>query len=94
MSALPDLHGVTPARLAPVVIDTIVDARRRWARENRRPKAFSAREAVAVLQFEALLVWTAAANMRHGVDLSDEDFERLTAACRHIDAIVDEVLVR
>jgi len=92
MSALSDLHGITPARLAPVVIDTIGTARRKWARENRRPKALSAREALAVLQFEALLVWSAAANMRHGVEMDDADFERLTAACRHIDAIADEVI--
>lgn len=91
MSALSELDGVTPARLAPVVLDRISASRREWQRKNRRPAALTAREALAALQFESLLVWVAAANLRRGEVLADEDFERLTLACRHIDAVCDEV---
>lgn len=91
MSALSDLDGVTPARMAPVVLDRIGASRREWQRKNRRPSALTAREALAALQFESLLVWVAASNIRNGVTLADEDFERLTTACRHIDLVCDEV---
>jgi hypothetical protein len=92
MSTLSDLDGVTPARLGPVVLDHISASRRDWQRKNRRPSALTAREALAALQFEALLVWVAASNIRHGATLTDEDFERLTTACRHIDLVCDEVI--
>jgi hypothetical protein len=63
-----------------------------WRRRHKRPAALSAREALAALSFEALLVWTAAANIRDGHTLSNEDFDRLTIACRWIDMISAEVL--
>lgn len=86
------LRDVEPARRAEVAQDAIHAMRRQWERENRRPKALTAREALAALQFEALLVWTAAANVINGEDLSEEDFARLTTACKRIDAISSEAL--
>lgn len=85
------LDEVDPDRRAEVVIDNIVVARQRWAVKNRRPPALTAREALIGVQFECLVIWTACANARNGVPLSDEDFERLTLAQRRIDTIVDEV---
>ena len=87
-----DLQEVEPERRAAVALDVITTSRRQWDREHRRPKALTAREGLAAIQFEALLVWTAAANIRNGVELSQTDFERLSTACRWIDMIVDEVL--
>jgi hypothetical protein len=51
-----DLQDVDPARFAEVGQDAITVARRQWSRDNRRPKALTAREALAVLKFEALLL--------------------------------------
>ena len=82
---------VEPERRASVALDAIVAERRRHAREHRRPSALTAREALAVLEFDALLVWTAAHNQAVGVELSQDDRARLTVACRNISAIVGEV---
>lgn len=87
-----DLHEVDAARRSGVALDVITTARRQHHREHRRPAALTAREALLALQFEALLVWTAAANLRAGVELTEEDFDRLLVACLRIDAITDEVL--
>lgn len=85
------LHEVDAERRAAVAMDSIVVARRQWQREHRRPPALTAREALAAVHFEALVVWTAAANIRAGAELDDGDFGRLTIACARIDAIVGEV---
>lgn len=87
-----ELQDVDPERRAAIALDAITSARQRFGREHRRPSALTAREALAALQFEALLVWTTAANIRNGVELSDEDMARLTTAMRRIDLICDEVL--
>jgi hypothetical protein len=87
-----DLQDVEPERRADVAIDAITVERRRWQRENRRPGALSAREALAALEFEALLVWTAAQNLATGMELDDADRGRLQLAMRRIDSIVGEVL--
>lgn len=79
-------------RRAGSAIDNIGAHRRQWAREHRRPPALSAREALAALQFEALLVWTTAHNIAHGMELSADDLDRLNITCRRIDTISDEVL--
>ncbi len=89
MSAL-NLAEVDPGRRAAVAQDAIHAARQLWSREHRRPKALTAREALAALQFEALIVWTAAHNLAAGVDLSEDDLSRLTVAMRRIDAISEE----
>lgn len=86
------LLEVESERRAAVALDVVATARRKWSREHRRPASLTAREALAALQFEALLVWTAAANIRHGTELTEGDFDRLTTACRWIDTIAGEVL--
>ena len=83
MSTL-ELQDVDPARRAEVAQDAITAVHRQWSRENRRPKALTAREALSVLRFEALLVGVAAANILHG--------ERLALAVRRIDTISSEAL--
>lgn len=85
------LAEIPAERRAGVAEDIVTASRQQWAREHRRPRALSAREALLALQFEALLVWTAAANLRAGVELSEEDFERLGIAMTRIDTITDEV---
>lgn len=87
-----ELHDLPPERRAPVAMDAMLAATSEWRRKHRRPAALSAREALAALSFEALLIWTAAANIRSGFGLSDDDFERLTISCRWIDTICAEVL--
>jgi hypothetical protein len=85
------LHEVEPARRAAVAEDLIGTSRRQWQREHRRPPALTAREALAALQFETLVIWTAAHNIVNGVELADDDLERLTVAMNRIDAIAGEV---
>ena len=87
-----NLHEVDAERRATVALDVITTASSRWKRDHRRPGALTAREALAALQFEALLIWMAAANIRNGVELTDDDFDRLTIAIRRLDAIGAEVL--
>ena len=79
-------------RRAGTAIDNIGAHRRQWLREHRRPSALSAREALAAMQFEVLLVWTTAHNIANGVELSADDQDRLNITCRRIDTICDEVL--
>lgn len=86
------LIEVDAERRAGVALDVITTASRQWQRAHRRPGALTAREALAALQFEALLVWTAAANVRNAVELTDDDFARLTTAMSRIDTICDEVM--
>jgi len=90
MTAL-DLQDVPTQRRASVALDAIVTARSTHARQHRRPAALTAREALAALQFEALFVAVAAGNVRNGVVLEDEDFNRLALAIRTIDTITGEV---
>lgn len=85
-----NLSEVDPGRRAAVAQDAIHASRQQWDREHRRPKALTAREALAALQFEALLIWTAAHNLAAGIDLSEDDLTRLTVAMSRIDAISEE----
>lgn len=91
MSGALDLREVDPVRRADVANDHIIATRRQWHREHRRPSALTAREALAALQFEAMLVWVAGCNLANGTDLSDEDRARLGVACSRITAICEEV---
>lgn len=86
-----NFHQVAPGRRAAVALDTITASRQDWQRTQRRPRALTAREALAAVQFECLLLWTAMANARAGIALSDAEFDRLTVAMSRIDAICDEV---
>ncbi len=92
MNVAHDLRSVDAERRAAVALDVVSTSRRQWQREHRRPSALTPREALAALQFEALLVWTAAANVRNNIILTDTDFDRLALSCRWIDSICAEVL--
>jgi len=85
-----ELADVDPARRAAVARDAIHASHQQWQREHRRPKALTAREALMALQFEALIVWTAAGNVRNGVALTEDDFDRLTTSVRWIEIIARE----
>jgi hypothetical protein len=87
-----DFSDVDPERRARVAQDIITTQRRQFQRRQRRPAALTAREALAALQFEAMLVWTAAHNIANGNELSEADLERLTLACRWIDTIAGEAI--
>ena len=89
MSAL-DLQGVDPARRSGIALDHIHAARLQHQREHRMPRALSAREALTALRFETLLVWVAAHNVINDVPMTEADLERLTVACKRIDAIAEE----
>ncbi len=78
---------VEPQRRASVALDQITAARQQWQREQRRPRAMSAREALEAITFECEVVWTAAANLRAGVELTPEDFDRLTTSMKLIHEI-------
>ncbi len=86
-----DLHDVDPQRRSGVALDHIHRAKTEHQREHRRSRALTAREALLALQFEALLVYVSASNVRNGVVLTDGDMERLAVAVRRIDAITEEV---
>lgn len=85
-----DLSDVDDQRGAGVALDHIHAQRTEHQRANRRPRALTAREALKALQFEALLVYVAAANVRNGVALSEGDMARLGIAVQRIDIITDE----
>jgi hypothetical protein len=87
-----DLAEVDPELRAEAALDEVVHQRRQWERANKRPPALTLREALAALEFEAQVVWTAAANVRWGLALTDEDFDRLSLACRRFAAISTEVI--
>jgi len=86
-----DLHEIDAERRADVAIDSIVVARREHERQNRRPRALSARDALIALEAEAFFVSVAACNLANGVELSEDDRERLLLAYRRIDTIANEV---
>ena len=88
----PPLREVEPARRAECAIDEIKAARADWERKHRRPRAYSAREALMVLEFESTLVAMAAGNVAQGVQLTDADLDRLSLAKHRITAIVDEAI--
>lgn len=87
-----DLTDLPVDRRASVALDAITTSRQQWNRQHRRPPAMTAREAVAAMWFESLLIWTAGANVRAGVDLTDADFDRIGLAMQRIEAIREEVL--
>jgi hypothetical protein len=86
------MQDIEPHRRADVAMDNITAQRRQWLRDNRRPRALSAREALEVLRFEALLLWVSQGNLRNGLALTDEDWERCTLAMNRIEAICDEAI--
>lgn len=57
----------------------------------KRRAMLSARQAIDLIEFECLLVWTAASNLANGYVLTPPDRERLATAGRRIQAVIDEV---
>ena len=90
MTAL-DLDDVDVERRAAVAMDHITVARRQWQREHRRPPALTARETLAAVKFEVLFLVVAYGNSRNGVELTDEDLDRVDLALARLEAIFSEV---
>jgi hypothetical protein len=88
MSLAADLPVMEPERRAGALLDQATVARR--DQHRRRERAFTAREALVCLEFEALVVAVAASNVALGVVLSDEDRDRLWLASERITTIVEE----
>lgn len=82
-----DADLIEPQRLAGAVIDQALIERRR---PEYRGRALTAREALAALKFEVLVVAVAAENIANGIALSDADRARLLLAWARIDAIAAE----
>ena len=59
--------------------------------QRQRPCALPAREALALLREDAMVVAVAAGNLARGVALSEADRERLFAAAAGVQRIADEV---
>ena len=83
------LREVKPDRRALVALDAVTSRRRAWQRDNRRVPSLTAREALEAMQFEALLLWTAWANVLDGVELTDDDHERIAIAGQRIQAVYE-----
>jgi len=58
----------------------------------KRRRMVPAHQALEIVAFECLLVWTAAFNLANGHALTTEDLERLSVAGSRIQAIVQEAL--
>lgn len=85
------LNDVDPGRRAAVVLDSLTRAEIEHRRQQRRPAALTAREALEAVRFESLLVAVAAGNLANGADLSDDDLDRLLLAANRIERIAGEV---
>lgn len=84
-----DFDLIEPQRLAECVIDQLKIERRKPPTD--KPRGISAREAMRAINFEALLVATAAMNIADGLSLTDTDRERLLIAWARIDTLTSEV---
>jgi hypothetical protein len=86
------MHDVEPHRRADVAMDTVTAQRRQWSRDNHRPRALSAREALAAVHFECLLIWVYGGNLLAGLEQKPEDRERISIALRRIEELTDEAI--
>lgn len=84
------LHELPAERRAAVALDAATARRRQWERENHRPPALRASEALAALHFECLVLWASWMNALEGVQLSAADHARVTTAMARIETIVSE----
>ena len=84
----PDFDQLDDDRKAGALLDHVAAGSRSYSQQ--RARAFTAREGLIALEFEALLVTVAAGNLANGVTLSDEDRARLRLASARITAIMDE----
>jgi len=57
----------------------------------RRIAMLTASQALEVVGFECLLIWTAAFNLANGHALTTDDLQRLATAARRVQTIIDEV---
>ena len=57
---------------------------------QRRRRMLSYSQALELIEFECLLVWTAAFNLANGHALTEDDLERLSLAGSRIQAMVKE----
>jgi hypothetical protein len=83
---------VEPARRAACAIDEVTSQRSRWHRQNRRPRALTAREALAALHFECLLVWAYGKSLLTGHTPTQDDEDRVTLAMQRINELADEAI--
>ncbi|MDM0108488.1 CHC2 zinc finger domain-containing protein [Variovorax sp. J22R24] len=67
------------------------DPQHEATRRPRRPSGLPARDALALLREDAMVVAIAAGNLAHGYPLSEADFERLREGAARIQRIADEV---
>lgn len=81
---------IEPQRLAECVIDALKVEHRRPVHLQQGRRGITARDALRALHFEAFLVCIAAANLANGIELSEEDRQRLMQAFGRIDQIVEE----
>ncbi|KQW70105.1 hypothetical protein [Methylibium sp. Root1272] len=79
-----------PVYAAESAIDKIAVEFRAWGR--KRPRTLNAREALAVLQFEATFIAVAACNLANGKPLTAEDRQRLLVAAQRFDVLADEAI--
>ncbi|MEP7301713.1 MAG: hypothetical protein ABI699_09305 [Caldimonas sp.] len=85
-----DFDLVDGERKADVLLDRVRVESREHVR--KRDRAFTNRDALLCLEFEALLVAVAASNLARGVALTDDDRARLWLAYGRMQAIVDEAV--
>jgi hypothetical protein len=89
MSLAKDLELMAPERRAGALLDVAIAARREThTRPRERP--FTNRQALTCLEFEALFVAVSASNIAQGVELTEDDLERLWLASERITTIVEE----
>jgi hypothetical protein len=86
------LRHVEPARRAECALDEVTSQRSRWYRENRRPRALSAREALAAVHFECLLLWAYGKSLLTGHEPTEEDEARVTIAMERIEELTNEAI--
>lgn len=90
MSLPDDIALVAPERKAEILIDKLsVDARRY---QRKKERSFTAREGLICAQFEVLLAAVAASNLARGVELTDEDRDRLWLASERLTTIAEEAV--
>jgi hypothetical protein len=87
-----NLSDVEPVRRAAVALDEVDGVRQQWHRDNRRPRALSARDALEAVSYECLVVWAYGKRLLDGHQPTPEDEARVTTALRTIDMIVDEAI--
>lgn len=86
----PALGDIEVTRRSAVAMDQI--RRSRLDHERQRPPALTAREALVALQFEALVVYLMACQIKAGATLPPCDVSRLATCCARLDLLVDEVM--